>query len=73
VPLQRFSRSPLELQPRVRHANVAMRRFPFRSKKVLSQLSRGAVKLSFGELRQAAPGVFSSETDRDRVTDPTAA
>jgi predicted regulator of Ras-like GTPase activity (Roadblock/LC7/MglB family) len=58
---------PLELQPRVRHANVGDATISIPLEKVLSQLSRGAVKLSFGELRQAAPGVFSSETDRDRV------
>src|SRR5690242_19751268 len=58
---------PLELQPRVRHANVGDATISIPLEKVLSQLSRGAVKLSFGELRQAAQGVFSSETDRDRV------
>src|SRR5437763_6080473 len=35
--------------------------------KVLAQLSRGAVKVSFGELRQAAPDVFTAQNDRDRV------
>jgi predicted regulator of Ras-like GTPase activity (Roadblock/LC7/MglB family) len=35
--------------------------------KVLAQLSRGAVRITFGELRQAAPGVFSPEPDRDKV------
>jgi predicted regulator of Ras-like GTPase activity (Roadblock/LC7/MglB family) len=34
--------------------------------KVLTQLARGAVKISFGELRQAAPGVFvNSGGDHD--------
>src|SRR5882724_6000028 len=68
VPLQKILEGlPLELQPRVRHANVGDATISIPLEKVLSQLSRGAVKLSFGELRQAAPGVFSSETDRDRV------
>jgi len=68
VPLQKILEGlPLELQPRVRHPNVGDATISIPLEKVLSQLSRGAVKLSFGELRQAAPGVFSAETDRDRV------
>ena len=36
--------------------------------KVLPQLAHGAVRISFGELRQASPpGTFSAENDRDRV------
>ena len=35
--------------------------------KILAQLSRGSVKIPFGELRQAAPDVFSPEPDRDKV------
>jgi predicted regulator of Ras-like GTPase activity (Roadblock/LC7/MglB family) len=58
---------PMELQPRVRNPHVGDATISIPLEKVLSQLSRGAVRLSFGELRQAAPGVFSSETDRDRV------
>ena len=38
--------------------------------KILSQLSRGSVKISFGELRVAAPEVFSQANDRDRVMVP---
>src|SRR5205814_6108992 len=38
--------------------------------KVLAQLGRGIVKISFGELRLAAPGIFSVDTDRDRVLVP---
>jgi len=34
---------------------------------ILSQLSRGAVKVSFGELRMASAEVFSTANDRDRV------
>jgi len=68
VPLQKILEGlPLELQPRVRNPHVGDATISIPLEKVLSQLSRGAVKLSFGELRQAAPGVFSSETDRDRV------
>jgi len=68
VPLQKILEGlPLELQPRVRHPDVGDATISIPLEKVLSQLSRGSVKLSFGELRQAAPGVFSSENDRDRV------
>ena len=68
VPLQKILEGlPMELQPRVRNPHVGDATISIPLEKVLSQLSRGAVRLSFGELRQAAPGVFSSETDRDRV------
>jgi predicted regulator of Ras-like GTPase activity (Roadblock/LC7/MglB family) len=68
VPLQKILEVlPVELQPRVRNPHVGDASISIPLDKVLSQLSRGAVRLSFGELRQAAPSVFSSETDRDRV------
>jgi len=68
VPLQKVLEVlPVELQPRVRNPHVGDATISIPLEKVLSQLSRGAVRLSFGELRQAAPGLFSSETDRDRV------
>ena len=68
VPLQKILEVlPVELQPRVRNPHVGDATISLPLDKVLSQLSRGAVRLSFGELRQAAPSVFSSETDRDRV------
>jgi len=51
VPLQKILEGlPLELQPRVRHPNVGDATISIPLEKVLSQLSRGAVKLSFGEL-----------------------
>jgi len=58
---------PLELQPRIRQAEVGEQTISVPLEKILAQLSRGAVKVSFGELRQAAPGVFTAENDRDRV------
>ena len=58
---------PLELQPRLKHADAGSLTISIPLEKILSQLSRGAVKISFGELRQAAPGLFTNETDRDRV------
>ena len=58
---------PLELQPRVRQRQVADTKISVPLEKVLAQLSRGSVKISFGELRHAAPGVFSPEDDRDKI------
>jgi predicted regulator of Ras-like GTPase activity (Roadblock/LC7/MglB family) len=71
VSLQKIlSGLPLELQPRVRQADVGDLTISIPLEKALAQLSRGAIKISFGELRQAAPGVFSGEHDRDRVLVP---
>jgi predicted regulator of Ras-like GTPase activity (Roadblock/LC7/MglB family) len=61
---------PLELQPRLRRADVGEATITVPLEKVLAQLSRGAVKISFGELRQAAPEVFTTQNDRDRVLVP---
>jgi predicted regulator of Ras-like GTPase activity (Roadblock/LC7/MglB family) len=61
---------PLELQPRVRQPDVGDMSISVPLEKILAQLSRGAVKVSFGELRQAAPDVFTEENDRDRVLVP---
>src|SRR6516162_9822278 len=58
---------PLELQPRVRRTDVGDITISVPLEKVLAQLSRGAVKVSFGELRQAAPDTFTAQNDRDRV------
>jgi len=68
VPLQPIiSGLPLELQPRVLQASVGSLAVSIPLEKILAQLSRGVVKVSFGELRQWAPEVFSPEEDRDRV------
>ncbi|HTL18602.1 MAG TPA: hypothetical protein VL793_15300, partial [Patescibacteria group bacterium] len=58
---------PLELQPRIRRNDVGEATITVPLEKVLAQLSRGAVKVSFGELRQAAPDIFTAQNDRDRV------
>lgn len=58
---------PTELQPRVRMPDTGDLTITVPLEKVLAQLSRGAVKISFGELRQAVPEVFTTENDRDRV------
>jgi predicted regulator of Ras-like GTPase activity (Roadblock/LC7/MglB family) len=68
VPLQKILEGlPLELQPRVVQPEVGELTISVPLEKVLAQLSRGAVKVSFGELRQAAPDIFTLENDRDRV------
>jgi predicted regulator of Ras-like GTPase activity (Roadblock/LC7/MglB family) len=61
---------PLELQPRVRWAAVGEATISVPLEKILSQLSRGTVKISFGELRTAAPEMFDNLNDRDRMLVP---
>src|SRR5262249_41608627 len=58
---------PLELQPRVRQVDVGDATISIPLEMILSQLPRGAVKIAFGELRQAAPELFEGGADRDRV------
>src|SRR3954447_14940476 len=45
----------LELQPRVKDTDVGDATIYIPLEKVLAQLSRGVVNISFGELRRAAP------------------
>ncbi len=67
IPLKSIlSRLPADLMQRVRQLDVGETEVSIPMQKVLSQISQGAVKLSFGELRRAAPpGIFSSENDLD--------
>jgi predicted regulator of Ras-like GTPase activity (Roadblock/LC7/MglB family) len=58
---------PLELQPRVKRPDAGTLTIGVPLEKVLAQLSSGAVKISFGELRQGAPDFFTAEADRDRI------
>src|SRR5258708_15519788 len=68
IPLQAILQAlPLELQPRVKQPDVGPLTISVPLEKILAQLSSGVVKVSFGELRQAAPSVFTSGNDRDRV------
>jgi predicted regulator of Ras-like GTPase activity (Roadblock/LC7/MglB family) len=68
LPLQPILASlPPELQPRLIQADPGPLTISIQLEKVLAQISRGAVQISFGELRQAAPDCFSPENDRDRV------
>src|SRR5262245_28105849 len=63
-----ISRLPTELMQRVRLLDVGEAEIFVPTQKILSQIASGAVKMSFGELRQLAPpGTFSAENDRDRV------
>ncbi len=61
---------PLELQPRLMQTNVGALTFSIPLEKILAQLSSGMVQISFGELRQAVPDLFTREDDRDRVMIP---
>src|SRR5262245_31191422 len=71
LPLEEVLRVlPLELQPRLEQTDVTGLNIFVPLEKILAQLPRGAVRISFGELRQAAPGIFSLENDRDRVWVP---
>src|SRR5207245_2243186 len=71
LPLQSVLQNlPLELQPKILYPEVGGATIAVPLEKILAQLSRGVVKISFGELRLAAPGVFSPDTDRDRVLVP---
>ena len=71
LPLEPILKSlPLELQPRVRRMDVAGATIYIPLEKILSQLSRGVVNITFGELRHAAPELFDGEADRDRVLVP---
>ncbi len=69
VPLKSIiGRLPADLMQRVRQIDVGEAEIQVPTQKVLSQISTGAVKISFGELRQLAPaGTFTAENDRDRT------
>jgi predicted regulator of Ras-like GTPase activity (Roadblock/LC7/MglB family) len=58
---------PLELQPRLKHSDAGALTVCVPLEKILAQLASGAVKIPFGELRQAAPDLFTEEADRDRA------
>ena len=71
LPLQPIlSGLPLELQPRLTQQDAGTLTITVPLEKILAQLSRGIVKISFGELRQAAPAFFAPGADRDSVLVP---
>lgn len=61
---------PLELQPRVLRTEAGQISICVPLERILAQLQAGIVKITFGELRQAAPGFFAMDPDRDRVPVP---
>jgi predicted regulator of Ras-like GTPase activity (Roadblock/LC7/MglB family) len=61
---------PLELQPRLQNTDAGDRSISVPLESILAQLSRGSVKIPFGDLRQAAPDLFAPETDWDGVMVP---
>ena len=51
---------------RVRQVDVGETEVKIPTQKVLAQIAQGAVKITYGELRQASPpGTFTAESDRD--------
>jgi predicted regulator of Ras-like GTPase activity (Roadblock/LC7/MglB family) len=71
LPLQSIlSNLALELRSRLKHSDSGALTISVALEKILPQLSRGVVKVSFGELRQAAPDLFTDEDDRDSVLVP---
>ncbi len=65
-----LSSLPLELRSRLRHHDPGALTISISLERILPQLPRGAVKVSFGELRRAAPSLFSEEDDRDDLLVP---
>jgi hypothetical protein len=61
---------PLELQPRLKNPDAGGLNVSVSLEKVLAQLSQGSVKIPFGELRQAAPDLFTPEKDWDGTLVP---
>jgi predicted regulator of Ras-like GTPase activity (Roadblock/LC7/MglB family) len=51
---------PMDLRAKIMSSNTAGMAVVIPVEKVFSQLATGAVKISFGELRQLAPGVFAN-------------
>jgi hypothetical protein len=58
---------PLELHPRHARRDLAGQTIPISLEIILPQLSRGVVKIAFGDLRKAAPHLFSPESDLDNL------
>jgi predicted regulator of Ras-like GTPase activity (Roadblock/LC7/MglB family) len=55
----------MELKARVRPADIGDATFAISLERVFSQLASGSVKISFGELRQTVPQLFTSAIDCD--------
>jgi predicted regulator of Ras-like GTPase activity (Roadblock/LC7/MglB family) len=58
---------PLELKTRIKQTLVSEIFVTLTVDRVLEQLAGGSVKITFGELRELAPKVFTLQADRDQV------
>lgn len=58
---------PADLKAKVRQPDVGDLTVSVGLEKILSQLSHGAVKVPFGDIRQAAPNVFAAGDESDRI------
>jgi predicted regulator of Ras-like GTPase activity (Roadblock/LC7/MglB family) len=58
---------PLEVQPYMLTGDFFEATVPVPLERVLSQLSRGSVRISFGELRAAVPEAFADDASQDKV------
>ena len=69
VPLKSIvARLAPDLMQRVRQVEMGETEIFVPTQKILTQISTGSVRISFGELRQLAPpGTFTPENDRDRT------
>jgi predicted regulator of Ras-like GTPase activity (Roadblock/LC7/MglB family) len=69
VPLKSIiARLAPDLMQRVRQVDIGESEIFVPTQKILTQISTGSVRISFGELRQLAPpGTFTPENDRDRT------
>lgn len=61
---------PLEVQPFLQTGDFFDAVVPVPLERILAQLSRGSVKISFGELRSAVPEAFADDASQDKVLVP---
>jgi predicted regulator of Ras-like GTPase activity (Roadblock/LC7/MglB family) len=59
---------PLELRGKVKKVAIGDVTIPIQQSKILGQLASGAVRISFGEVRAAAPAVFLGGGDADKLS-----
>jgi hypothetical protein len=62
-----LSSLPMELKGRVKQIDVGAAEISIPLDTVLSQLSSGSVKIAFGQMRRAAPQLFSNQNDLDET------
>ena len=59
---------PSQLKTKVRQHLVGVQTLPLPLAQVMAQLPKGAVRISFGELRRTVPDVFLQAADSDAIT-----